>query len=157
MHKIQQKKMQNIQGYNVRTDLLYDPSEGFWMEVHDATARIGYSPLVQETSGSFVALTLKKPGTHVAKGESFGSVEAEKHVGHLKAPVSGTIVAVNEKVMGTPRLLNDDPYGKGWLVEIEMSAPAVELPALLSGEEAVAAWFESEIKKYKDKGWLAQP
>lgn len=149
--------MQNIQGYQIRTDLLYDPAEGFWVDVQGETARIGYNPVMQETAGSFVAVNLKKLGTQIAKGESFGSVEAEKHVGHLKAPVSGIITAVNADVLENPRLLNEEYYGKGWLVEIEMSDAANELADLISSENDVIEWFAIEIKKYENKGWLAQP
>ena len=113
--------MKSIRNFNIRTDVWYDTDEGFWLDIDGSTARIGMSPLVQETSGSFVAIKVEDAGTSFSKGESFGSVEAEKHVGHLKAPVSGKIISINEKVLENPRLLNTDPYGKGWLIELEMS------------------------------------
>lgn len=148
--------MKNIRNFNIRTDLYYETSDGFWLDVHGKTARVGMSPLVQETTGSFVAISLNKVGAILGKGESFGSLEAEKHVGHLKAPVSGKVVAVNSKVLENPRLINTDPYGKGWLMEIEMSRFGEEQKSLLSGEKKVIAWFESEIAKYEDKGWIAE-
>ena len=148
--------MKNIRNFTIRTDLWYETGEGFWLDVQGETARIGMSPLVQESTGSFVAISLNKIGTSLTKGESFGSLEAEKHVGHLKAPVSGRIVAANPKVLENPRLINTDPYGKGWLVEIELSQFEEEQQGLLAGEEEVIAWFESEITKYEDKGWIAE-
>ncbi len=147
--------MKKIKGFNIRTDIHYATDEGFWLDVDGNTARIGMSPLVQETTGSFVAIRMETVGTSFSKGNSFGSVEAEKHVGHLKAPVSGKIISINEKVLENPRLINTDPYGKGWLVEMEVSE-LNEIDGLLSGDENVAAWFESEIARYEEKGWLAE-
>lgn len=148
--------MKKIKHFDIRTDLYYATAEGFWLDVDGRTARVGMSPLMQETAGSFVAVRLEKMGASFRRGESFGSVEAEKHVGHLKMPVSGMIVSVNEKVLENPRLLNTDPYGKGWLAEIEMSAWEAEKDALLHGEAGVVSWFEEEIKRMEDKGWLAE-
>ena len=148
--------MKKIKQFAVRTDLWYATNDGIWLDISGNTARIGLSPLVQETTGSFVAVRFDAAGAPRNKGESYGSLEAEKHVGHLKMPVSGTITNINEKVAENPRLLNTDPYGKGWLVEIELSNWEAEKADLLSGETAVIAWFEAEIEKYEDKGWLAE-
>ena len=148
--------MKKIKNFNIRTDISYATDEGFWLDINGNTARVGMSPLVQETTGSFVAIRMENIGTSFSKGNSFGSVEAEKHVGHLKAPISGKIISVNEKVLENPRLINTDPYGKGWLIELEIS-DLNELENLLSGEEKVTAWFKSEIARYEEKGWLAEP
>lgn len=149
--------MKKIKDFDIRTDLFYATGDGYWLDVNGQIARIGMNPLMQETTGSFVAVRMENVGASFEKGESFGSVEAEKHVGHLKMPVSGKIVSVNEKVIENPRLLNTDPYGKGWLAEIEMNNWDAEKDGLLSGDTAVEAWFESEIAKMEDKGWLAEP
>jgi glycine cleavage system H protein len=148
--------MKKIKNFNIRTDIWYDTDESFWLDIDGSTARIGMNPLVQETSGAFVSIRMEEIGTSFSKGESLGSVEAEKHVGQLKMPLSGKITAVNEKVLENPRLLNTEPYGKGWLVEIEMSDFENEKEDLLHGEAKITAWFESEINKYEDKGWLAK-
>ena len=114
------------------------------------------NPLVQETSGSFVSIRMEELGNSFSKGDGFGSIEAEKHVGPLKMPLSGKITAVNEKVLENPRLLNTEPYGKGWLMEIEMSRFEEEKKDLLVGETNITTWFEAEINKYEEKGWLAE-
>lgn len=149
--------MKKILNFEVRTNLLYDPKEHFWLDIKGNIARIGMSSLVQETTGSFVAVQFEESGKRLTKSSSFGSIEAEKHVGHLKAPISGVILKTNAKVMENPRLINTDPYGEGWLVEIEMSHFEEEIKNLIQGEENIIAWFESELKKYDEKGWLAQP
>ncbi len=139
-----------------RYDLWYDPVEGFWLDLRDGRVRLGFSPLVQEGTGAFVSLMLAEPGSELQRGDTLGSVEAEKHVGHLKAPLSGRVLAVNEAVLENPRLANLDPYG-AWLVELEPSRLDEEADQLVFGEETVRAWYEAELKKYKDKGWLAEP
>jgi len=147
--------MIKIDKYDVDTTLYYDSKEHFWINISDSHARIGMSPLIQETSGAFVAIQMNTLENNLNKGESFGTIEAEKHVGPLKMPLSGKITSVNEKVIENPRLINYDPYGDGWLVEMEIT-DADELSQLIFGENNVIQWFESELKKFDDKGWIAQ-
>lgn len=107
--------MIKLKDINIRTDLQYDPKEQFWLDVQGNIARVGMTPLTQETTGSFVSVQFSQAGAQLAKGQSFGSIEAEKHVGHMKAPLSGTLLRYNEAVHENPRLVNTDPYGEGWL------------------------------------------
>ena len=147
--------MKKIDKYEVRTDLYYDPVNHFWVDINGNKAIVGMSPLMQETSGSFVALQIEQTGTRFEKGEGFGTAEAEKHVGPLKAPLSGKIIAINNEVIENPRLINTDPYHKGWLIEMELTNIEEEIGSLISGEEAITDWFESELKKFDEKGWIA--
>ncbi len=149
--------MKQIGKYQVRTDVYYDPTNHFWIEVSGNRAVIGMSPLVQETSGSFVAIQFAAPGTVFSKGASIGSAEAEKHVGPLKAPVSGKVLSINQHVVERPQQINADPYGEGWLMEVELTSAAAELPSLVSGEQQITKWFEEELQKFEEKGWIAQP
>jgi len=71
-------------------------------------------------------------------------------------PLSGKVTRVNSEVIENPRLINYDPYGDGWLIEMELSNPASEVLDLIIGEDNVIAWFKSELKKFEDKGWIAQ-
>ncbi|MCP4458638.1 MAG: glycine cleavage system protein H [Cytophagales bacterium] len=145
-----------INKYKLRTDLFYDPENHYWIAINKGVAKIGLSPLVQETSGSFVAIQFNKEKDVFARKESIGSLEAEKHVSHMKAPLSGKVIAKNEAVIENPRLLNTDSYGEGWLVEIELSDEENEMKYLLQDEEEIKIWFENEIKKHEEKGWIAQ-
>ena len=148
--------MIKIDKYEVDTSLYYDAKEHFWIQISGNNARIGMSPLIQETSGAFVAIQMNSANMNFNKGESFGSIEAEKHVGPLKIPLSGKITAVNDKVIENPRLINYDSYGEGWLIEMTLSNLNAEISELIFGENEVIQWFESELKKFDDKGWIAQ-
>ena len=148
--------MIKIDKYNVDTGLYYDPKEHFWIKISDDHARIGMSPLIQETSGAFVAIQMNDQEMNLNKGESFGTIEAEKHVGPLKIPLTGKITNINDDVIENPRLINYDPYGDGWLIEMELTNAAIEVPELICGEQNITEWFKSELKKFDDKGWIAQ-
>lgn len=116
---------------NVPEDLRYS-SEHEWARRLDdgARVRIGITDFAQDSLGDVVFVDLPAVGTSVKAAESVGELESTKSVSELYAPVTGTVVAINEALADSPQLLNDDPYGDGWLCEIEMSDPA-ELDSLL--------------------------
>jgi glycine cleavage system H protein len=147
--------MTKIDKYDVDTGLFYDTKEHFWVKISGNSARVGMSPLIQETSGAFVAVQINSPENELSKGEAFGSIEAEKHVGPLKMPLSGKVIKVNNEVMENPRLINYDPYGDGWIMEMELTNADTEVPELIFGDHNVVTWFEAELKKFEDKGWIA--
>jgi len=148
--------MIKIDKYDVDTSLFYDPNEHYWVKIEGNIAKVGMSPLIQETSGAFVAVQMNALGKEFSKGEGFGTIEAEKHVGPLKAPLSGKVIKVNQEVIENPRLINYDPYGDGWLVEMELTNAENEVLDLIIGEDKVVDWFKSELKKFEEKGWIAQ-
>ncbi|MDP9417596.1 MAG: glycine cleavage system protein GcvH [Actinomycetota bacterium] len=82
------------------------------------TVRVGITDHAQEALGDIVYVSLPPAGTEVTAGEPFGEVESTKSVNDVYAPVSGTIAARNDALDATPELLNSDPYGEGWMVEI---------------------------------------
>ncbi|MFQ5707751.1 MAG: glycine cleavage system protein H [bacterium] len=148
--------MFKIRGYEIYPHLFYDPEGHFWLKVENNRAKIGMDPVVQESMGAFVVVQIDELGKTLSKGKSFGTVEAEKYVGPLRAPVSGVVKKRNEQVTESPRLANTDPYGEGWLIELELTNFAEESSDLVTGERPLRDWFEKEIKKYEDSGWLAQ-
>jgi glycine cleavage system H protein len=91
-----------------------------WVTTGDAV-RIGVSDFAQDELGDVVFVELPEVGDEVAAGEAFGVVESIKAVSDLYAPVSGEVVAVNEDLFDRPELVNEDPYGDGWMLEV---APA---------------------------------
>lgn len=115
---------------NVPDELRYS-QEHEWARVVDGTrVRIGITDFAQDALGDVVYVDLPASGSSVSAAEAVGELESTKSVSEMYAPVSGTVVAVNEALADNPQLLNDDPYGEGWLIEIEASDPA-ELDALL--------------------------
>ncbi|MCY7366109.1 MAG: glycine cleavage system protein GcvH [Frankiaceae bacterium] len=97
----------------------------------DAVLRIGITPYAQEALGDIVFVTLPAVGTEVSAGQALGEVESTKSVSDVYAPVAGTVTARNEQLDGAPELVNSDPQGEGWMIEIR---PADGVDAALAGE-----------------------
>jgi glycine cleavage system H protein len=92
-----------------------------WVSVEGGRARIGITDYAQDALGDVVYVQVPTLGSSVAAGDSFGEVESTKSVSDIYAPVSGTVTAVNDALGSAPEALNQDPYGTGWLCEIEMT------------------------------------
>ncbi|MBV9165308.1 MAG: glycine cleavage system protein GcvH [Solirubrobacterales bacterium] len=104
-------------------DLLYH-SEHDWARVEGEEATFGITWYAQDALGEVVYFDLPKVGGTVSRGEAYAEVESVKAVSDVFAPLSGEIVAVNEKLADEPETINDDPYGKGWLVKVRLSDPS---------------------------------
>lgn len=106
-------------------DLTYT-AEHEWIAVvgsgDDAVLRVGITAYAQEALGDIVFVTLPAVGTELTAGQSLGEVESTKSVSDVYAPVAGTITAVNEQLDASPELVNADPFGEGWMIEIKPSA-----------------------------------
>ena len=107
----------------VPAHLLYS-TDHEWVAVDGTRARIGITDYAQDALGDVVYVQAPTLGATVKTGDSFSEVESTKSVSDIYAPVSGTVVAVNEQLADGPDALNTDPYGAGWICEIEMSDPA---------------------------------
>lgn len=110
---------------DVPDDLKYT-AEHEWVRVNDggSTIRVGITDYAQSALGDVVYVSLPSIGASVDAGAAFGEVESTKSVSDLYAPVAGTVVARNDALDQQPELINSDPYGEGWIVEIEMTDPA---------------------------------
>lgn len=116
---------------NVPEDLRYSSEHEWARRLEDGSrVRVGITDFAQDSLGDVVYVDLPSVGTAVSANEAVGELESTKSVSEMYAPVSGTVTAINEALAESPQLLNEDPYGDGWLCEIEMSDPA-ELDALL--------------------------
>jgi len=104
-----------------------------WLRVENGTARVGISDFAQDELGDVVFVELPREGDELDAGDDFGVVESIKAVSDVYLPVGGTITAVNEDLETEPELLNEDPYGDGWMVELEL-ADESEVDDLLSPE-----------------------
>jgi len=145
-----------VAGFQVALDRAYDPAGHFWVSMVAADrARLGLDALGVETSGTIAQLAFLPVGEQLKRGEAFGSLEAAKFVGPLVSPVSGTVVASNDGVVADPALVERDPYGAGWLIEVSM-ADTAELRDLISGSDVVPVWFAGEVEDYRLKGVLAE-
>jgi glycine cleavage system H protein len=107
-------------------DLRYT-SEHEWVRTVGDRVRVGITAYAQDALGDIVYVSLPETGSAISAGGSVGEVESTKSVSDLYAPVSGTVVERNESLEATPELVNSDPYGQGWMFEVEPSDPgAVE-------------------------------
>ncbi len=118
---------------NVPDDLLYNKSHE-WIRVDGGEATIGITDHAQNALNDIVYVELPGHGDAFATEEEFGVVESVKSVSDLYLPVAGEITAVNEDLENTPELINEDPYGAGWLVKVAMNDPA-EVAQLLSADD----------------------
>lgn len=114
---------------NVPEDLKYS-SDHEWVRVSGTTVRIGITDYAQDALGDVVFVQAPATGSTVAMGATFSEVESTKSVSDIYAPVSGRVVAVNERLAAEPELVNSDPYGEGWICDIEMSETS-DLGALM--------------------------
>ena len=108
---------------NFPADLKYTKDHE-WLKLNDDnTATIGITDFAQSELGDIVFVDINTDGKEVAAEEVFGTIEAVKTVSDLFMPVAGKIIEVNEALNKNPELVNNDPYGKGWMVKIEISNP----------------------------------
>ena len=117
---------------NYPADLKYH-SEHDWARIEGAEAVFGITWKAQDMLGELVFFQPPTVGATIAKDGAYGEIESVKAVSDLVAPLSGKVVQVNDKLKSAPETINDDPYGEGWLVRIELADPA-EADALLDVE-----------------------
>jgi glycine cleavage system H protein len=122
---------------DIPPDLHYTAEHEWVRRSGDDTVRIGITDFAQSALGDVVFVQLPDAGAELTAGESFGEVESTKSVSDLYAPVSGKVTAVNGDLEGSPQLVNSDPYGAGWLLDIQVSDGS-EL------ESAISALLDAE-------------
>ncbi|MCC6276892.1 MAG: glycine cleavage system protein GcvH [Oligoflexia bacterium] len=127
-------------GFTIPTEFMYTKDHE-WAQVEDNLVSVGITEYAQDALGEVVYVELPEEGQKVTQGEPFGVVESVKAVSDLYAPISGTVVEVNESVIESPGQVNDDPYGDGWLIRIEMDSEK-ELATLMPPSD-----YEKLIKK----------
>ena len=111
-------------------DQLRYSSDHEWISRDGSRVRIGITDYAQDSLGDVVFVQLPTVGDSFAAGDTIGEVESTKSVSDIYAPVSGSVVAVNDALADSPQLLNDDPYGEGWICEVEL-ADAGQIDGLL--------------------------
>lgn len=119
--------------FDIPEDRRYLESHEWALET-DGVVRVGISDFAQDELGDVVFVELPDEGDSVTQEEEFGVIESIKAVSDLYAPVGGEVVAVNEELFDAPELVNDDPFGDGWMLEIE-PADGDDLEELLTADE----------------------
>jgi glycine cleavage system H protein len=116
---------------------LYYTKEFEWIKVEGDKVRVGITDYAQKQLREIVYAELPSAGSTITQNNPYGTVESVKAVSDLVAPVSGTIEQVNTEVQSKPELLNEDPYGKAWLLIIKPTNLQAELPTLMDYNKAV--------------------
>ncbi len=114
-----------------------------WARIEGETAVFGVTDYAQEQLGDIVYVELPEEGTEVTAGSSFAEIESVKAVSDVYAPLSGTIVEINEEVVDAPETINESPYENGWLVKVKISEPG-EADDLMSSDEYEGLLAEEE-------------
>ena len=115
------------------TELKFSEDHVWVLEI-GATARIGVSDYGQEQLGEILSAALCEVGKFLEPGDTFSELESQKTVIELSSPITGTVRAINEAIRDDPSVINVDPYGKGWIVEVEIEEPE-ELERLMNAED----------------------
>ena len=116
-------------------ELLYHP-EHTWARLQGLAAVVGITDYAQKALGDVVYVELPEAGRQIVAGEVFGSVESAKSISELFSPLSGEVVEVNGLLEDEPAIINDDPYGKGWMIRVKLAPGFV--PSGLLGAQAYA-------------------
>jgi glycine cleavage system H protein len=118
---------------NIPADLSYTEEHEYVRKAKDGTVEIGITDYAQGELGDIVYIELPKVGAKFSKHDVFGTIEAVKAVSELFAPVSGEVVAVNDRLDKEPALVNSDPYGAGWMIKVKPTN-ASEVEGLMTAE-----------------------
>ena len=119
---------------NVPPDLRYAKSHEWLKPESDGTATVGITDYAQNSLGDITFVQLPKVGAAFKAGEAFGVVESVKAASDLYAPVAGTVLAVNGALDGAPEKVNQSPFDEGWMLKLQLAAPAA-VGALLSADD----------------------
>ena len=111
---------------DIPADLRYTAEHEWVQRTGEDTVRVGITDFAQDSLGDVVFIQLPDVGTDLTAGESFGEVESTKSVSDLYAPLSAAVVAVNAELEAKPQLVNSDPYGQGWLLELRASGDTLD-------------------------------
>ncbi len=115
-----------------------------WVKPDEDLAVIGITGYAQEQLGDIVYVELPQPGDSLSQFESFGIIESVKAASDLFAPISGEVVAVNEELVDRPELVNEDPYGDGWMLKVHPEDES-EMESLMTAEE-----YEAHLKTLEE-------
>ncbi len=134
-----------IEGYEFPDDLWYDRHHN-WARIEGETATIGLTDLGQALAGEILYAELPRPGRKISQGQPYMSLESGKWVGHIKAIVSGVVLETNEEIEFESRIINEDPYGAGWVARVRLEGQPEGL--MRASDPEFAALIAAERKKH---------
>jgi len=126
---------------------LYYTDNHTWVLIEDMIGIIGITDYAQSELSEIVYIELPVKGSEIVQGTVFGTIEAMKTIAELIAPVSGTILEVNEALDTDPRIINNDPYGDGWIIKVHLNDP-VEVDNIMTPDDYVVFISDSEEEIY---------
>ncbi|MFX0096749.1 MAG: glycine cleavage system protein H [Candidatus Hodarchaeota archaeon] len=142
--------MVKVDKFDIPDDLYYT-DDHVWARIEDGKVKVGLDDFGQQLAGKILFVRIRPQGRPVVQGNAFSSIETGKWVGSLTSPVDGKILEINPKLRSQPTLINDDPYGEGWMAIIEPSNLEDDLKRLVHGPDAIPKWMEKEIReRWKD-------
>lgn len=139
--------MAKVCGCDIPEDLYYEVEKHVWARPEEDLVVVGLSQVAVHLAHTIISVSMRGPGKVIRRGRSLATVESGKWVGPVPSPVEGEVVAVNDELVGHPQLLNEDPYGVGWVARVRPLAWPDDAAALVRGTEAVEryrAFLEAE-------------
>lgn len=134
-----------VKGCNLPDDLYYDVDNNIWFrDMGDGTVKLGMTAVATAMAGQLVAFTPKKAGKAIDAGKSCATIESGKWVGPAKSAAGGEVVQVNAALVDNPKLANEDPYDKGWMIVLKPADWAAAKATLTPGSD-VAAKYEAKM------------
>ena len=139
--------METYKGCKIPKELYYDIENQVWYRLEeDGTVSVGATDVGQTRAGRMVNVRIKPPGKHVPKGKPIASLESGKWTGPVPAVIEGEIAERNEKLFDQPDLINDDPYGEGWIARLKPTNLGRDLKDLVTGDVAL-----QKMKEYIER------
>jgi glycine cleavage system H protein len=145
-----------IRGCQLPEDRLYDLENDVWWSPEGETARVGVLGTLAAFAGPFVSLSFRPVEGVVARGRSVATVESTRYTGAVRLPVDAEVLERNPAIRERPRLLNDAPYGEGWVVRVRPTDPEA-VPRFLESAVQIATRLEARIERQRIRCWPATP
>ncbi|MEM3670609.1 MAG: glycine cleavage system protein GcvH [Thermoprotei archaeon] len=137
-----------LNGCELPENLLYylEGNQMTWIRIEGDVATVGLTDPAQTRAGKILHVRMRSPGTQREKNKPLATIESGKWAGPVMSPLTGVVEKINEKLDASPSLINEDPYGEGWISQIKFSNQG-ELASLLKGEEAIRRYQEVLTKE----------
>lgn len=132
--------MTQVRNCNIPEELYYLVEKHVWLRYDGELVTVGMTDVAQHLAKTFLSVTAKQPGKVVKKGRSVATVESSKWVGPIPSPVLGEVVEVNDAVIARPSIMNEDPYGEGWVARLRPDDWSTDSADLVTGAEGIAAY-----------------